>query len=124
MAKPKGIGRGGGRGLTGLAIMAMANVWLTCVVVPLSLLGSDRDVGRGCGLDGAWPPAVVARLGGDLRGGGLAPLGTRGNAELPGRGLVEFVGCGNVLDRCGKVDMLKIQVRCLQRTVLLLECRP
>jgi hypothetical protein len=72
MAKPRGSGSGSGRGLTGLAIMAMANVWLTCVLVPLSLLGGDRGVGRGRGPEvngGAWPPAAVARLGGNLRGG-------------------------------------------------------
>lgn len=62
---------------------------------------------RGLALDvGARLPAVADRLGGILSGGGSAPLGALGNAELPGRGLVELVRCGNVFDRCGKDDMV------------------
>jgi hypothetical protein len=94
MARPRGIGSGNGSGLAGVAIMAMENVWLICVLVALSPLGGDRGVGRGLELDaGAWPAVVADFLG--IRNGG-----TRGNVELPGRGLVEF-------DRLGKDDMVK-----------------
>lgn len=40
MDTPTGIGRPNGNRLTGLAIMAMAKVWLTCLpVAPLSTRG-------------------------------------------------------------------------------------
>jgi hypothetical protein len=90
---------------------------LTWVLVALSLLGGDFGAGWARGLDvefGTCPPVVVALLGGILSGGGSAPLGARGKAELPGRGLVEFVRCGNVLDLCEK-DM--VDIRCLQGNV-------
>ncbi len=111
MAKPRGIGRGKGKGLPGPAIMVMAKVWLICVLVAPSLLGGDRGCGAG-GVRGlelefwARPPAVAALLGGILSGGGSAPWGARGNAELPGRGLLEFPRCGKVFDRCGRDDMV------------------
>lgn len=88
---PSGIGSGKGSGLAGLAIMAMAKVWLTWVLVALSLPGGGRA--RGLELDdgGAWLAELAALLrGGILSGGGSAPLGARGNAELPGRGFEEF----------------------------------
>ena len=90
-AKPSGIGSGKGNGLAGLAIMVMAKVWLTWVLVALSLPGGGRV--RGLELDGgaAWLAELAALLlGGTLSGGGSAPLGARGNAELPGRGFDEF----------------------------------
>jgi len=117
IARPKGIGSGKGSGFPGPAIMVMANAWLIWVLVAPSLLGGDRGVGCAPGLElDVWPrlPAVVADLfGGILSGGGSAPLGARGNAELPGRGLVEFVRCGKVFDRWGRDDM--VVIRCLQR---------
>lgn len=118
MTRPRGIGSGNGRGLAGLTIMPMAKVWLTWVLVALSLLGGDFGVGRvrGLGVDfGPCPPVAVALLGGILGGGGSAPLGARGKAELPGRGLVEFVRCGKVLDLCGKA--MVNMARCLQGDV-------
>jgi hypothetical protein len=111
MTRPRGIGSGKGRGLAGLTIMLMAKVWLTWVLVVPSLLGGDFGVGRVRELDvafGPCPPVAVALLGGILSGGGSAPLGARGKAELPGRGFVEFVRCGKVLDLCGK-DMMDIR---------------
>ena len=96
MAKPRGIGSGKGSGLPGPAIMVMAKVWLIWVLVAPSLLGGERGSGwvRGLELEGwARPlavPVVADLLGGILSGGGSAPFGARGNAEPPGRGLLEF----------------------------------
>ncbi len=116
MDKPSGIGRGKGKGLPGPAIMVMAKVWLIWVLVAPSLLGGDRGGGAGRVRElvlESWARspvvAVVAALfGGNLSGGGSAPLGARGNAELPGRGLLEFPRCGKVFDRCGRDDMVAI----------------
>ena len=88
---PSGIGSGKGSGLAGLAIMAMAKVWLTWVLVALSLPGGGRARGLELDAGGAWLAELAALLrGGILSGGGSAPLGARGNAELPGRGFEEF----------------------------------
>jgi hypothetical protein len=118
MTRPRGIGSGKGRGLAGLTIVLMAKVWLTWVLVALSLPGGDFGIGRVRELGvldfGPCPPVAVALLGGILSGGGSAPLGARGKAELPGRGLVEFARCGKVLNLCGK-DM--VNIRCLQGNV-------
>jgi hypothetical protein len=50
MAMPTGMGSGKGRGLTGLAIMVIAKVWLTCVFVAPLTPDDDDDDARGRGL--------------------------------------------------------------------------
>ncbi len=122
MVTPRGIGSGKGNGLTGLVIMAMARVWLTCVLWPLSSLagvGAGRGVGRACcdevdperkcppmfparpcceelDAERKWPPVVPERI--DMRG----------KFELPGRGFVEFWRRG-VEDMVTKVMLVKKQ---------------
>jgi len=96
-----GIGNGNGNGLMGLVIIAMARVWLICVLVPLSSRPGAGPVGRGVDAGAGRGVGLVCRLDAvdpDRRGGrslGLERIDMRGKFVLPGRGLVEFCRRGN-----------------------------
>lgn len=112
MVTPSGTGRKKGRGLTGLAIMAMARVWFICVLVAASSRGT---AGRG-----AWA-GWLGRRGGTARGApdpirrwdrsAAGRIVMRGNSVRSGRG--GRGGCGDSVDPTlvcvgfpvGRIDM-------------------
>lgn len=65
MATPTGIDKGKGSGFTGVAIMAMAKVWLICFPVPPP---SDPGVNAGEGVGGGFGRAPCLCDGLDLCG--------------------------------------------------------
>lgn len=98
---PSGIGNGNGTGFTGLDIMVMENVWLTCLV---------EGAGGRAGAAVPLVPLPVEDLAPVVRlervrfccccGRGWDWLLGRGNAVVPGRGFVEFARwcCGAGVD--------------------------
>lgn len=106
MATPSGMGKQKGSGLTGLAIMEMENVWLTCILMAPSVTFGVLVGARGVGREPEGARECRDRLGicgavGDVL---LLSMDIRGNPPLPGRGSVEFL-------RRWLKDMVNVGVR-------------